>query len=228
MPPGGFEPAKPTSGKAIAALICGLAGPIGAFLCAPLGVAVLVGVILGILAIIETGKNGSRSGRGLAITGTVLSTLGIVATIAAFVGFLALMRAGEEDDKERNTELISSDQQLILDRLKEYCVANGNSLGPGGPVLAHETPKKDQRYPTSGNEPAPRPVGGTVEKALELEDLVGKGELEWSRRRGGSGWELVITGQKTATLRARHWNGEILREIEVRDAARGMWVQTVP
>ncbi|MCB9936291.1 MAG: DUF4190 domain-containing protein, partial [Planctomycetes bacterium] len=58
----GAPSAKPTSGKAIASLICGLVGFL--VICYVPGIAALVGVVLGILAIIETGAEGKRSGRG--------------------------------------------------------------------------------------------------------------------------------------------------------------------
>ncbi|MBZ0135542.1 MAG: DUF4190 domain-containing protein [Planctomycetes bacterium] len=220
-PPESWAPAKPTSGKAIAAMVCGLAGPLCALFCPPLGVAVIVGLIMGTLAIIETGKNGSRAGRGLAIAGTVLSALGIVATIAAFVGFMVLMRAGEEQQEENLAERMYADQDLLTMRLKQYCQENNGSLGPGGPILAKGVARQDNR-------PVESTADGKVHGTLQIDHLAGPDELKLSRRHGGTGWELVVTGQLTATLRARRWDGEILLELEVRDAARGLWVRTGP
>jgi hypothetical protein len=217
-PPQGWEPPKPTSGKAIAALVCGLAGPIAAFMCAPLGVAVIAGVILGILALIETGRNGTRSGRGLAIAGTIVSTLGVVATIAMIVAFVALLQFSEQEGQRDVHGRVAQDQELLLERIQEYHRANGGSLGPGGPVLAGERRGR-------GNSPDGS-MDGRVSGALGIDHLASSNELRL--RRGGAGWELTVTGANTATLRARGWDGEIIREIEIRDAGRGNWVQTVP
>lgn len=228
-PPEGWAPSKPTSGKAIAALICGLAGPVAAFFCPVFGIAVVVGLILGIIGIIETGNNGSRGGRGMAIAGTVLSALGIAGTIAVIVGFVAMANFDEQQQAVRRAERLTEDQELLTKRLQQYCEANGGSLGPGGPVLAVDFPDDDEWDPQPSNiPPEGRAVGGSVDKALELGHLVGENELRWSGRRGGRDWELVVTGQKSATLRARRGNGEIVREIEVRDAQRNIWVQTIP
>ena len=229
MPPGGWAPPKPTSGKAVAALVCGLAGPVAAFFCPVFGIAVLVGLILGVIGIIETGKNGSRSGRGMAIAGTAVSALGIAGTIAIVTAFVALSNFEDREQDERREERIAEDQELLTSRLQEYCQANDGSLGPGGPVLAMDKPQRNEWDEAPQNMPHEgRPIGGTVTNRLELEHLVGENELRWSGRRGGRGWELVITGQKSATLQARRWDGEVVREIEIRDASRGMWVQTVP
>lgn len=66
----GYAPAGPTSGMAIASLVCSLLG-IG-----------LVGVILGHLALNEIKKsNGYTQGRGLAIAGLVIGYLQIAAGI---------------------------------------------------------------------------------------------------------------------------------------------------
>ena len=96
-------------------------------------------------------------------------------------------------------------------------------------MLARDVAERNEWDQAGQNAPVEgRAIGGTVETALEISPLAGENELHWLRRRGGSGWELTVTGQKTATLRARRWDGEIVREIEVRDAQRGLWVQTVP
>ena len=227
MPPGGWAPPKPTSGKAIAALICGLVGFV--VFCYLPAIAALVGIVLGIIALLETGKEGTRCGRGMAIAGVIISALAVVAN-AGWIGFIVTMgRMGDEQRDERRAERVEQDQALILERIQEYCEANDGSLGPGGPVLAHKVADNGHTHPVAANsEPKKTPVGGKVTDKLELEHLVGDGELQWARRRGGSGWELVITGQKTATLRARRWDGEILREVEIMDAAKGRWRQTVP
>lgn len=219
-PPEGWAPAKPTSGKAIAALVCGLAGPVLAFFCPVFAVALLVGMVLGIIAIMETGKKGAYSGRGMAIAGVVLSVLGVFASVGVVVGFVALQNMEEQEQETRQAERIGADQELLIRRLQQYCQENNGSLGPGGPVLAAGG------VTSADNRPVEVTADGRVQGTLRIEHLAGADELEWPRRRGGTGWELVVTGQKTATLRARRWNGEVAREIEIRDAERGQWVQT--
>ena len=67
-------PAKPkTSGLAIASLILGIVGP------CTVGLASIVGVILGIVGLVKIGKSaGQLGGRGLAIAGLVVSGIGVV------------------------------------------------------------------------------------------------------------------------------------------------------
>lgn len=66
-------PVRPTSGLAVAALICGLAG---VSIC-PLVVPSLAAVILGHMAMNET-KSGARGGHGLAIAGMILGYVLVV------------------------------------------------------------------------------------------------------------------------------------------------------
>lgn len=77
-PPGAsYAPAGPTSGMAIASLICSLLG-IG-----------IVGVILGHLALNEINKsNGYMQGRGLAIAGLIIGYLQIAAVVIFFLIFI--------------------------------------------------------------------------------------------------------------------------------------------
>ena len=73
----GYAPAGPTSGMAIASLVCSLLG-IG-----------LVGVILGHLALSEIKKsNGYTQGRGLAIAGLIIGYLQIAAGVALILFFI--------------------------------------------------------------------------------------------------------------------------------------------
>lgn len=77
-PPGAsYAPVGPTSGMAIASLICSLLG-IG-----------IVGVILGHLALNEINKsNGYTQGRGLAIAGLIIGYLQIAAVVIFFLIFI--------------------------------------------------------------------------------------------------------------------------------------------
>ncbi|HEY8323891.1 MAG: DUF4190 domain-containing protein [Ktedonobacterales bacterium] len=77
-PSPGYAPVGPTSGMAIASLVCSLLG-IG-----------LVGVILGHLALNEINKsNGYTQGRGLAIAGLIIGYLQIAAAVI-FVIFIII------------------------------------------------------------------------------------------------------------------------------------------
>ncbi len=73
----GYPPAGPTSGMAIASLVCSLLG-IG-----------LVGVILGHLALSEIKKsNGYTQGRGLAIAGLIIGYLQIAVAVIIVLFFI--------------------------------------------------------------------------------------------------------------------------------------------
>ncbi len=73
----GYAPAGPTSGMAIASLVCSLLG-IG-----------LVGVILGHLALNEIKKSGGYTqGRGLAIAGLIIGYLQIAAGVLVLLFFI--------------------------------------------------------------------------------------------------------------------------------------------
>lgn len=76
-PSPGYAPVGPTSGMAIASLVCSLLG-IG-----------LVGVILGHLALNEINKsNGYTQGRGLAIAGLIIGYLQIAAGVIVVLFFI--------------------------------------------------------------------------------------------------------------------------------------------
>ncbi|HEU5345502.1 MAG TPA: DUF4190 domain-containing protein [Ktedonobacterales bacterium] len=76
-PTPGYPPPGPTSGMAIASLVCSLLG-IG-----------LVGVILGHLALNEINKsNGYTQGRGLAIAGLIIGYLQIAAAVVFILIFI--------------------------------------------------------------------------------------------------------------------------------------------
>ena len=82
-------PAGPkTSGLAIASLVCGIAG-----FCTG-GLAGIVGLILGIVALCGIGKSqGQRKGKGLAIAGIVVSIVSLVALVAFVLPALHQARA---------------------------------------------------------------------------------------------------------------------------------------
>ena len=233
IPFGQILSAKPTSGKAVAALCFSLGGLIGAFFCPPVGAVVLIGLVFGILGIIETGKEGKRSGRGLALAGTVIASL----AVCGVIGITSLFIHGHSRDEQRiRAEMepaIAKDQALILKRLKQYYDENDRSLGPGGPWLATRTAGSGPPGNTTAVQPGTR-VSGT----LELKHLVGPGELQLgdlfsamargpgSSRAVAGSWVLTVNGRASATLRATDWGGAVLREIEIHDIGRGDFIQT--
>src|SRR5688572_3424590 len=212
---------KPTSGKAIASLICGICSVVLVICYVPV-VAAVVGVVLGILAIVETGKEGRRSGRGLAIAGTIVSVLGIAALIAWHTGLTMIGRAAEEQMNQAIAKGLDKDQGLLLERLKNYYDENEKSLGPGGPVQTRRLAK----VPATNAAPAdnrPRVTG-----ALGVEHLAEDNDLSYGSSRGsGMGWKLTVTGKASAILSATDWSGAIVREITIQDIGRNQYVQTV-
>lgn len=214
---------KPTSGKAIASLVCGLVGFL-VFCYLPV-IASVIGIVLGILGIIETGREGRRAGRGLAIAGTIVSTLAVGVAIAFFAVIFFLSRHAQEESRAELVPMIATDQALIIERLKKYYTANGDSLGPGGPRLVSGDAT------TNGNAPA-APAGSKVTGKVALEHLVEADELKFGggrkRRRGGGNWgrwELTITGRTSATLVATDWGGNVLREVQINNIGTGDIVQ---
>lgn len=214
--------AKPTSGKAIASLICGLISLVGAMCLLP-AVAGLVGIVLGILAIIESGKNGIRSGRGLAIAGVILCALGVVGTFAVHAALYAITESKNDDHARRVTADLERDQELLLRRLQQYYESNGNSLGPGGPVLAGG--RGFAPTPGEGNAP-PQDTRPRVSGMLEVKHLVDQGEVG-ARYGSANGWQLIVNGRASATLRYTDWGGQVQREVEIRDVGKGDWFVTV-
>jgi prepilin-type processing-associated H-X9-DG protein len=77
-PAPGYPPQPPTSAKppgrglAIASLVLGILGP------CTVGLGSVIGIILGIVALVKLSKAGAASGKGLAIAGLVVSGLGLL------------------------------------------------------------------------------------------------------------------------------------------------------
>ena len=86
-----LAPARPTSGLAITALICGIAGLVLSFFVIPL-VASVVAVITGHMALNQTKRDPNMGGRGIAVAGLVLGYLGLAGiallVVALIVSFL--------------------------------------------------------------------------------------------------------------------------------------------
>lgn len=85
----GYQP-KPGSGLAIASLVCGILGVLtGIFIFSGLSLG-LAGIVLGIVALVKV-KNGTASGKGMAIGGIVTGALGmIVAVVVLILGMIGI------------------------------------------------------------------------------------------------------------------------------------------
>ena len=85
----GYQP-KLSSGLAIASLVCGILGVLtGIFIFRGLSLG-LAGIVLGIVALVKV-KNGTASGKGMAIGGIVTGALGmIVAVVVLVLGMIGM------------------------------------------------------------------------------------------------------------------------------------------
>jgi len=72
--PATYAPSRPTSGLAIASLVCGLAGLILSWLFVPI-LASVAAVITGHMALGQTRRNPALAGRGMAFAGLILGYL---------------------------------------------------------------------------------------------------------------------------------------------------------
>lgn len=211
-PPGmgmpGFGIPKPHSGKATASLVCAGVGLVGGAMCFLPAIAIPIGLVLGFMGIAETGANGQRSGRGIAITGTILNALLLVGSIGAVIAFVAIAQRGSQAREEHFTTQTDADFDKIRARLRQYYDANNKSLGPGGPRLA-----RDNTYSSYGNVPA-KPKRKVVD-VLKIEDLFGQGELD----RPPNYYELTVTGSNSATVRVHDWGrnsrGRVLKIFDI-------------
>ena len=108
LPPGGGQPppaiytAKPVEGRAIAALICGIAAPLGAFLL--FGVSgVILGAValgLGLSARSRIKKSGGMlGGGGMALAGWILGLVGLVGGLLWAVFLFGLLMAANSNAK---------------------------------------------------------------------------------------------------------------------------------
>ncbi len=84
-----YRPVKPpgTNGKAIAALVCSVAG----FLCC--GLSAIAGLILGIMAMRETKRTG-QDGFAIALVGTIIGGLAVAGVLIYVLFSIALVSSG--------------------------------------------------------------------------------------------------------------------------------------
>ena len=100
----GYQP-KPGSGLAIASLVCGILGVLtGIFIFSGLSLG-LAGIVLGIVALVKV-KNGTASGKGMAIGGIVTGALGMIVAVGVLI--LGLIGIGMLSDCAENAVQDSS------------------------------------------------------------------------------------------------------------------------
>ncbi len=105
---------RPISGMAVTSLVLGIV-----FLC--LGPLAIVPLVLGIIAITTTGRDGTKRGQGLAIAGTSLGGVGFMGTcMLAGIFFPALATAKNRADQLHSEGSIRE----ILSGLEGYALAN--------------------------------------------------------------------------------------------------------
>jgi len=229
-PPEGFFVSRPTSGKAVAGLVCGIAGLVTGFMCPPLMIVIPVGLILSILGLAETGRQGKRSGRGLAIAASILSGLGLIGGLG-WIGFLvSRAEIGQEKSIAEQSAVVDYDLALIVKRLAEYQKQNG-SLGPGGPVLADSSaapagdtqgpPRRQGRGGPRNEPPPPETPDGKVKGTLRTGHLVAPTELRfWG---GLECYTLTVTGENAATITFQTYDQRLNREVHVTDVANAQY-----
>ncbi len=186
-PPQGYYPPsapKPLSGLAVASVVCGIANPVlcvGAPLFAPLG------LLLGGIALKQTDSSRSHRGRGLAIAGMVLNAFGLV--IAGLVVFYwaTQIYTANANESVRQAGKVDEDMYFIEERLRTYWRANGESFGPGGPVLAGEK-SRFARPPANGPKVRATPT---------VSDLVVQDDLQHPLAE----FSISPTGPKSAVIR---------------------------
>jgi hypothetical protein len=213
----GFGIPKVTSGKAIGSLVCAGIGLVLGFVCGIGAVAVPVGLVLGFLGIAETGANGTRAGRGLAIAGTICNAVLLVGGIALAVLWFGVISMQQKQMSAGERENVEKDFAVIRTRLREYYDQNNKSLGPGGPVLATH----DFGTTSGGPGPGPRPVsdvrasrGTRVVNQLTIDDLVSNADVSSAGR-----YELVVTGSASATVTYYSSNDNKRHVLKVYDVA---------
>jgi hypothetical protein len=118
----------------------------------------LGGVVLGALALRETGA-GRKSGRGLAMAGTIVNSLGLLGSIAVFAAFMWLFSYSTQKVEEAAS--LQSDTQLIMQRVGQYERLKGD-LEPGGPKVIRGIRSQE-----------------AVQGSLKVSDLVSPTELKF-------------------------------------------------
>jgi hypothetical protein len=98
---------KSTSGMSVTALVLGIVSIAFSFIPIINNAAIILGVIglvFGIIAIVKTGKNGKKTGSGIAIAGTILAIVAVIISFALQASWSASL-----DDASKQMDKISKD-----------------------------------------------------------------------------------------------------------------------
>jgi prepilin-type processing-associated H-X9-DG protein len=116
------RPAGRTSGMAITSLVLGILGLVTC------GFTALIGLVLGIIALVRIGKSrGELEGKGLAISGTILSALFMFMIPFFLAMFLPALAAAKQ--KAQQINCMNNEKQLALAALS-YSQTHTNHLPP--------------------------------------------------------------------------------------------------
>ena len=190
MPPQGMPPqgpygqapmpmGKPTSVMGIISLVMigvgaltGLAS--AGFFSFPFFIA---GAILGYLAMRETAPWGKKSGRKMAVGGTIANTCCLVLNVVGVIALVMLFQTGVDLAKAQNQSM--ADGKIIEQRIYDYAAAKGD-IQPGGPQM-----KQGFQNPTAVTGPQ-----------LAVADLVTESELQNPIEQ----YSLVIVGETVSVM----------------------------
>lgn len=201
-PPPGWSPTRPTSGKAVASMVCSIVGLVGLAFCPLLVLGIPAGLILGLIAMFETGREGRFSGRGFAIAGLIISVIAMVAAVAFGVVMFSMIKSAETAIEQAQQEALNQDVSLIASRMQEYVSTHG-SLSPGGPQVA---PGHDTRW---------------LEGPLLVTHFVAMHELRLAIP--PESYEITLLGPNSARIKIVSAWGEPIGEAVITDAAAGTW-----
>lgn len=108
------QPSQPTSGWAIAGLVCGIIG------CATLGLGSILGIIFSIVGMVKTREN-RAGGRGLAIAGLVVSIITLLAVpLPVSILLPALNRAREQANRVK----CAANMRMLGQAMQMYANSN--------------------------------------------------------------------------------------------------------
>lgn len=135
----GAPVAVKTSGKAIAALILGI---VAACISVYLGIlAGIIGLILGILGMKEVDRsNGMVKGKGMAIAGIVLSSIGILLQLVIILFFGALIMGALGGDWEKIQECANDPEAPGCEEYQAEGQRSSLPLARAGPAASPWTP----------------------------------------------------------------------------------------
>ncbi len=125
-PPSGYPPQQapgpPTSGLAVASLVCGIGG-----VCT-CGLGGIAGIVLGIMAMGRIKRSGGQlGGRGLAVAGLVVSIIAIIVGLAIIAGTGAVWFYAR---RQYDVMQFSANVRVLCEHVVTYSAVNDGRLPP--------------------------------------------------------------------------------------------------